>query len=318
MSVECQFNSAEAEESKRIMGFGTAPGSGDQRRRPSPRPERRFIHLWHLLRSFLQRPSDDNMARAETAARTVAIDPLSPVDSASSDEETARHAAVRSTVSLDALSAMDDQELSQFMRQHHSGDRNYTLSVDGQRKLSDDERSRLAQRLVNLAQGLNANSHPLDLNELDVRLGRLRPNYLSNARNEPHTGSQSASDDESPTNSNMYKTVDEINAYNELIRDGGRPVYAIDIIQDVFTDPDSYRDMLRPWQEHLTQTSPSGVFQRQLRSWQGFRQWQRDNRNRKDSDDAVSFLTYVEGEKRKISQDPLHMSPQGKERRANS
>ncbi|GKU13372.1 unnamed protein product, partial [Fusarium langsethiae] len=42
--------------------------------------------------------------------------------------------------------------------------------------------------------------------------------------------------------------------------------------------------MLRPWQEHLTPISPSGIFQRQWQRWQDFRKWQNDNRGRDDDD----------------------------------
>ncbi|KAH7012528.1 uncharacterized protein B0I36DRAFT_355924 [Microdochium trichocladiopsis] len=203
------------------------------------------------------------------------------------------------TVSVGTVLAMGDNELAQFMQNNYKDDRNYDLPIDGWKELSDDERNDLAQRL-NLAQSNNASSHPLDLDDLNLRLLQLLPNDSSNVRSKPLiTRSTRSTSDDSLTDSNSYKTTDEINAYNDLVSDGGRPLYSIDIIQDVYMDPGN---------EHLTQTSPSGVFQRQLRNWQGFRRWQRHNRDREDSDDG-SFLAYVERVKRHIRQDPLHRAP---------
>lgn len=56
--------------------------------------------------------------------------------------------------------------------------------------------------------------------------------------------------------------------------------------------------MLRPWQEYPTSVSPSGIFQRQLQSWQDFHKWQNDNRGLEDDDGG--FLGYVEHEKWRI------------------
>lgn len=81
----------------------------------------------------------------------------------------------------------------------------------------------------------------------------------------------------------------EIGFYHELINDGGRPLYSIDLIKDVFKDPDKYAEILRPWQESLTQICPERVLKRQLLRWQEFRKWQNDNRD--------GFSAYVERRK---------------------
>ncbi|KAF4416017.1 ankyrin 2,3/unc44 [Fusarium austroafricanum] len=69
----------------------------------------------------------------------------------------------------------------------------------------------------------------------------------------------------------MLETRLETEAYHELINNGGRPLYPIGLIPDVYRDPHNYAEMLWPWQEYLTSVSPSDIFQRQLQSWREFR-----------------------------------------------
>ncbi|KAM3552359.1 hypothetical protein MY1884_007246 [Beauveria asiatica] len=99
------------------------------------------------------------------------------------------------------------------------------------------------------------------------------------------------------------RTRREVDAYDELIDDGGRPLYPIGLIQKVYKDPDNYAEILRPWQEYLGPVSPSGIFQRQWWRWRDFRQWQNDNRGREDDDGG--FQVYVERQKYIIQRDFL-------------
>lgn len=91
--------------------------------------------------------------------------------------------------------------------------------------------------------------------------------------------------------------------YHKLVNEGGRPLYPIDIIQDVYRYPDNYADMLRPWRESLDEDhkiDPECIFQRQLQRWQDFRKWQNNNRGREDDDGG--FLEYVQGYKDMIEE----------------
>ncbi|KPA35207.1 ankyrin unc44 [Fusarium langsethiae] len=193
----------------------------------------------------------------------------------------------RATVSVGEVAAISDAELVQFMQQHRLPYGDYDLPVDGWERLSEDERSRLAERLEaekrSLAQNPTACSRPLELDGLDARLRQALPNSSFSLL----PGSQAIDPPESPTtllNLEVHRTKDEIGAYHGLINDSGRPLYPIELIQYVYKDPDNYAEMLRPWQEHLTPISPSGIFQRQWQRWQDFRKWQNDNRGRDDDD----------------------------------
>ncbi|CVL09348.1 uncharacterized protein FMAN_15506 [Fusarium mangiferae] len=205
-------------------------------------------------------------------------------------------------VSVDEVAVMNDAELAQFMQKHRLPGGDYDLPVDGWDKLSKGERSRLAERLEaqkrSLAQNLTTCSRSLDLEDLDARLRQVSPDQSFLLRPETQTIDRPRS-----CTPPFDRTRRETEAYHELISDGGRPLYSISLIQEVYRDPDSYAEILRPWQEHLAPVSPSGIFQKQLQRWRDFRNWQNDNRGREDDDGG--FSAYVERRKYIIQRDYL-------------
>ncbi|KAG8426348.1 hypothetical protein J3459_008260 [Metarhizium acridum] len=205
--------------------------------------------------------------------------------------------AVVVALSVDEIAAMSDTELGQFMTKHRHPDGSYELPVNGWDKLSKDERGRLAERLKaqerGLAQSPTACSRPLDLDDLDARLRQVSPNKSFSLRPEPRTA-------RSPTPP-FDPTIRETEAYHELVDEGGRPLYPIDLIRDMYRDPDNYAETLRPWQVNISPVSPSGIFQKQLQRWRDFRKWQNDNRGREDNDGG--FPAYVEWNKHIIQRD---------------
>lgn len=77
--------------------------------------------------------------------------------------------------------------------------------------------------------------------------------------------------------------------YNDLVEEGGRPLYSCDLIDEVARDPFSHWDMLRPWVDHDINFEPDPdpeadlhvdwtVFGPQLGSWRDFCDWQKFNR----------------------------------------
>ncbi|RMJ03711.1 hypothetical protein CDV36_014761 [Fusarium kuroshium] len=213
--------------------------------------------------------------------------------------------AATATLSVHEIAAMSDAELGQFMTEHRCPDGGYELPVDGWDKLSKDERDRLAERLKAQERGLTqsptAYFRPLDLDDLDARLRRVSPNKSFSLRPETRTT-------RSPTPP-FDPTIRETEAYYELINAGGRPLYPIDLVQDIFRDPGNYAELLWPWQVNISPVSPSGIFQKQLQRWQDFRKWQNDNRDREDDDG--DFLAYIEQEKRRIK---IHCLPRSRDK----
>ncbi|KAM3432949.1 hypothetical protein NHJ13734_006645 [Beauveria thailandica] len=180
------------------------------------------------------------------------------------------------TIHVGEVPAVDDVELAQ----HRLPNGDYEIPVDGRDKLSTDKRIQPAEKLE--AQSPNPCSRPLDLAEVDTLLQvsldtscTLRP--------------------ESPTPP-FDPMRCETEAYQNLVNDGGRPVYPISLIQEVYRDTKHYAEILWPWQRY--KDSPDGIFQRQWRRWQDFRKWQNDNRDRDDDDDG--FEAYVERTKQAI------------------
>ncbi|KID86448.1 hypothetical protein MGU_06260 [Metarhizium guizhouense ARSEF 977] len=213
--------------------------------------------------------------------------------------------SVEAIVSVGEVFAMNDAELAEFMQRHRRPNGDYQLPVDGWDKLSKDERSRLAERLEaqkkSLAQSPTACSRPLDLDDLDARLRQVSSDKSCSLQPENPTIYQQWS----PTPP-FDPTLRETEAYHELLNEGGRPLYPINLIQDVYRDPDNYAKILWPWQENITPVSPSGIFQKQLHRWQDFRKWQNDNRGLEDDDGG--YPAYLERWKHIVKRDFLPRS----------
>ena len=95
---------------------------------------------------------------------------------------------------------------------------------------------------------------------------------------------------------------DETEAYNELVSDGGRPLYMISLIGPVSRNPEEHRNILWPFWDYPRDSQASWfVFQRQLKRWQAFRKWQIDNRGLEDDDGG--FPAFVEMMKRLYAKD---------------
>ncbi|KAM4062850.1 hypothetical protein HRG_007667 [Hirsutella rhossiliensis] len=202
------------------------------------------------------------------------------------------------TLSVDHLFALSDAELADFMKKNRPPDGGYELPVDGWDKLSRDERQKLAERLKAqeraLAQSPTACSRPLDLNELEARLRDVsdgnRTSLPSPSRTAERLGSMTPG-----TMRERWARDGETEAYHDLVNDGGRPLYPIDLLDQVLKNSGEHGEMLRPWQNPSDPKSWS-LFERQLQRWQDFRKWQIDNRDLEDDDGG--FPAYVERIKR--------------------
>lgn len=73
----------------------------------------------------------------------------------------------------------------------------------------------------------------------------------------------------------------EITAYLELVRDDGRPLFPLALLDEVIEYPGDHHTMLRPWSIDPDLASPNDwrVFSRQRKRWQEFRKWQCDSRS---------------------------------------
>lgn len=103
-----------------------------------------------------------------------------------------------------------------------------------------------------------------------------------------------------------------MDAYNNLVKDGGRPLYPIALLDEVSRKPENYSDLLRPWLDQFGKTGKHwwsnerwgfnwAVFQKQWARWQDFRTWQRDNRWLQDDDEGLP--AYAEWYKNEVKKD---------------
>lgn len=84
--------------------------------------------------------------------------------------------------------------------------------------------------------------------------------------------------------------------YNDLVKDGGRPLYPISLWDQISRNPEEYHQLLLPWQTHPNNNPPEwDIFREQLARWEDFRRWQYDNRK---IDDYDGLSAYIEWEKR--------------------
>ncbi|KAJ8124649.1 hypothetical protein O1611_g8990 [Lasiodiplodia mahajangana] len=215
-------------------------------------------------------------------------------------------------VSISDIAAMSDIELTQFMEQNRAANGNFELPVDDWDKLSNEERSCLAGRLQAqqeaLAQSPTALDKPLDLDQLDARLREVA--HADNTNNTLLRGRPSNLPKTRPRSPEFVREARakalETEAYNDLVKDGGRPLYPINLLDRVFRNPDKHNELLRPWlpgwrtrfpwKMYDNFDEPRRIFQRQLVRWEDFRKWQNDNR---DINDDADYPTYVEWVKRR-------------------
>lgn len=91
--------------------------------------------------------------------------------------------------------------------------------------------------------------------------------------------------------------------YEELIKNGGRPVVPIEVLLQASTEPKRRCEKVLPWLDDPESENRDGgmpmVFSRQLERWWEFRKWQSDNRSTAGIDDGFSI--FLEAQKRRYT-----------------
>lgn len=161
-------------------------------------------------------------------------------------------------------------------------------------------------------------SRPLDLDLLDTRLREVSfhtdstSSRTSSGSSRRHYRTSGPGDTPTPPDLEALARDDELEAHDNLVNNGGRPLYPIHSLDNVSADAEAYAEMLLPWQNapdvKWPWETPWGqqkawedlrgweVFQRQWKRWQVFRRWQNDNRGLQD--DYGGLPAYIESRKR--------------------
>ncbi|KAL8303406.1 hypothetical protein RB594_008414 [Gaeumannomyces avenae] len=239
-----------------------------------------------------------------------------------------------SRLSVHDILWMGAANLAAYIREHLGPTGDFDLLDDNRHQLPLREREQLAEKLIR-ALAENRYSRPLDLEELDARLQRALSagaNPVPRASRPPRSRSSTLGALEAQDHALQLERMEEADAYYQLVQDGGRPLYPIELLGDVSASfprgpflslnnksyyvvtgsPGKYQELLRPWLDDIATGDyfnwwwggtrvyyPWGVFQKQWNRWTMFRRWQRDNRDLKEDDDG-GFPEYLEAEKRHI------------------
>lgn len=138
-------------------------------------------------------------------------------------------------------------------------------------------------------------SCPIDPDQLTSRL--LNISSKDALPRPPHKSFDRESLGTTPSPSQLPREEEyEKESFNDLVKDGGRPLYPFELIDEVARDPYSHWDMLRPWVDYLGdpdfESNPNvdwSVFRYQVNSWVDFRWWQKLNRGEPPDWDSSWF-----------------------------
>ncbi|KAI1733524.1 hypothetical protein F4680DRAFT_454864 [Xylaria scruposa] len=217
------------------------------------------------------------------------------------------------TISARDIVAYSDAELDQYLEEHGLEGGAIHVDVKDPENLPPSFIQRLrdwAERASNTHQ-----SRPVDADQLasrlhDICLCPADADQLTSRRWDTslrlllENPSGYSSGDTTPPR--IPDEVLEREYYNTLVREGGRPSYSVDLIDEVLQHPLSHWDMLRPWVEYPPDEDPDpeeeeglrelSALLPQLMNWIRFRRWQRHNR--KDYIGFDSSYAHVRGEER--------------------
>jgi hypothetical protein len=219
------------------------------------------------------------------------------------NEMAASHHASGKILARD-LAAYTDAELDQYLQEHTSEGGPAVVEVADPENLSGDFIQRLRwlclfpERVCILltmkdrdrAQhgSVATQSRAIDLDQVTARLLQATSSRFAS----PEPQSPASSGDESRATIPLSPGVnDERRCHAMLVKDGGRPLYPISLLDEVSRDPGAYKDMLRPWLDDPDQDPPDWdrVFEKQAYNWRDFRRWQTYNRSEPSSDITTQY-----------------------------
>ncbi|KAK8038499.1 hypothetical protein PG993_006910 [Apiospora rasikravindrae] len=175
----------------------------------------------------------------------------------------AAHAAKGQKPLARDVARYNDAELEEFLQESKNRHGMYVIDVSDPENLPQDFINRLRDRAT-----VPTHYQAIDLDQVTARLLAAS------------TETDTAQRDRSPTAPLSPAGSSERRHYEALVRAGGRPCYPIQKLDDVMNDPHAYREILRPWVYHEDMNPPEWeVFRRQLSNWEGFRDWQKANRD---------------------------------------
>ncbi|KAJ3567270.1 hypothetical protein NPX13_g6827 [Xylaria arbuscula] len=193
------------------------------------------------------------------------------------------------------VAAFSDTELDNFIEESRLQCGIAMVEVEDPENLPESFIQRLRDRAQGSPSGI-ARPRAIDLDQVNAKLLDYADYCSGSSSPSPRPPAPIQCDEEStksPTPPEVHATI----YYNKLVLDGGRPLYPIQLMDVISKNPQDYRDLLQPWQEHPNVDIPSwDVFWDQWASWRGFRHWQVQNRtvsHHSDLDVTTILGTFV-------------------------
>ncbi|KAK4143959.1 uncharacterized protein C8A04DRAFT_28302 [Dichotomopilus funicola] len=213
---------------------------------------------------------------------------------------------------IDVLLAYNDEEFGNFMKVCRQPGGRFDIELEGWDTLDGDSRERLLERLKPFRLGRDSStereraSWPVDFDAVTTRLLDISNNnqeaLVPAALEDLHSRIVS-----SPDTGNFATPLEdeigtirrsEAEAYNALLNEGGRPLYPLDLLEDVLHNTETHRETLLSWQKNPEpETIDTEVFHKQLWRWRAFWHWQKENRGIDGLEDELSLFT-AEGNRR--------------------
>ncbi|PHH72469.1 hypothetical protein CDD80_4511 [Ophiocordyceps camponoti-rufipedis] len=216
------------------------------------------------------------------------------------------------TVSARDLVDLDFEQLQRLYLNHRDLKGEFRLDVDGYDELPRVEGIILRATLTVARATIREACRVPNLNEVNARLlksssVRERPlRFLpSSCKITPtphsiplhHVGDRQLAREEDV----------ETWAHDEIVKDGGRPIYPIKQLLHVICRPDCYRELTWPFDADEPGLGKWEVYQKQMKRWKHFLNWQKDNRDLDDGDDGFALAWETFKHKPELELDGWHI-----------
>ncbi|KAI0399969.1 hypothetical protein F4802DRAFT_620661 [Xylaria palmicola] len=191
------------------------------------------------------------------------------------------------------LLAYDEGQLVQYLKRHESNEGFDISSLAGVRRLAENHRDELAQKLNSAALRLE-----LNVDELLMRLTDLAAKPDGSPTPNRESSPWPAGSTPPPT---TVQTL-EISSRDRLVEDGGRPVCSTQELLHISAEPMSRHRAILSWLSDDPDTDVGAgeiktVFSRQFARWWNFRKSQWNNRGLGDTEEGLS--AFLEANRRR-------------------
>ncbi|KAH6620870.1 hypothetical protein B0J18DRAFT_430913 [Chaetomium sp. MPI-SDFR-AT-0129] len=183
------------------------------------------------------------------------------------------------------LVALSDAALGRYLEEHRlDGGVAIRIDVEDPENLPGSFIEKLRDKARDLTDAARAGA--VNLDEVNSRLLNIVRSDTPVSGHDPAQSGSPKPSTRSPTPENDMVERYERECYEDLVRDGGRPMYPIELVNQLAEDPAAYPDLVRPWP--LLPRMRSMIFEAQWHHWKFFRSWQEHTRQQSPLSEITS------------------------------